>query len=258
MVPSVSCRDAGHGYDELGLSARAVRLGLSIVWPLYRYYFRVESHGIEHLPASGPGIVAANHSGMLPFDAVMIGVDIALHTHRVPRALADHLVAGLPFVSIMMQRIGAIGGTPENARAMLAANELLMVFPEGVPGISKPAAKKYQLAHWRPGHVELALRNRVPVYPAAVIGAEEQFPFVHNSKPLGRLVGAPHVPITFFPVPILPVPLPVKYHIHYGPALTLEGDPDDPAAVAAGAERTQRAVEALIEDGLRRRHGVFS
>ena len=36
---------------------------------LYKYYWRVEVEGLEHLPAEGPVLLAANHSGALPLDA---------------------------------------------------------------------------------------------------------------------------------------------------------------------------------------------
>jgi 1-acyl-sn-glycerol-3-phosphate acyltransferase len=91
--------------------------------------------------------------------------------------------------------------------------------------------------------------------PVAIIGAEEQWPLLAR---LDRLhpFGAP-----FLPVPATPFPLPVRYHIHYGPPLVLHeegGDPDDPAVVAAAAARVRSAVEALIERGLRERKGVFA
>ena len=39
---------------------------------LYHYWFRVEVEGIEHVPASGGGLLVSNHSGALPPDAAMI------------------------------------------------------------------------------------------------------------------------------------------------------------------------------------------
>ena len=61
--------DAGHGYDVFGLNPDFVALGETIAGPVYSKYFRVESHGTENIPKSGPGVLAANHSGTLPFDA---------------------------------------------------------------------------------------------------------------------------------------------------------------------------------------------
>ncbi|MCC6807486.1 MAG: acyltransferase family protein [Deltaproteobacteria bacterium] len=256
-LPSIAFDDAGHGYDRFGLSPSALRVAFAAAWPLYRYYFRVASVGAEHVPKAGAAIVVANHSGMLPFDGMMLCMDVAQQRQRALRPLADHAVGALPFIGVAMQRIGAVSGTSTNARALLEAGEILLVFPEGVPGISKPARRKYRLTHWRPGHAELALRHKAPIIPAAVVGAEEQFPIVHNSKRLGRLVGAPHVPLPFLPVPFVPVPLPVKYRIYYGEPIVPEGDANDPSAVEHAAWQTQNAVQALIARGLRERRGSF-
>ena len=43
---------------------------------LYRRWFRVTAHGVEHVPASGPVVVIANHAGALPIDAAMLCLDL--------------------------------------------------------------------------------------------------------------------------------------------------------------------------------------
>src|SRR5262249_41852566 len=43
---------------------------------LYRNWFRVQMRGLEHVPASGPGLIVANHSGVLPIDAIMLQVGV--------------------------------------------------------------------------------------------------------------------------------------------------------------------------------------
>ncbi len=260
FFPQVAVRDAGYGYDCFGLSSKGLELAFAAAWPLYRHYFRVTSSGAHNIPTHGKVIVVANHSGMLPFDAVMLCVDVAHHAKRVLRPLVDHLAGGLPFVSTILQRVGAVGGTVANARALLDAGDALLIFPEGVAGISKARSQRYQVSNWRHGHAELALRERVPIIPAAVIGAEEQFPLVYNSKRLGRLVGAPHVPLPFFPLPFLPIPLPVKYRILYGEPIVIDRalDADDPNAVRDLAWLTRTAVLALVRQGVSDRTGVFS
>jgi len=185
---------------------------------------------------------------------MMIAVDLMTKIGRMIRPIVDHFASALPFVGLLLQRVGAVGGVVENVRALLEAGERVLIFPEGVPGISKPRAQRYQLAPWRVGHVEMALRHRVPVIPVAVIGAEEQMPVLWNSKFLGRLFGLPHLPVT-----LVPLPLPVKYRIAYGAPVELsqELDPDNPRDVRQAAAQTQAAVEALIANGLRQRSAVF-
>ena len=45
--------DAGRGYDVFGMHRDWLPLGLGLLDPLYRAYFRVRSYGTEHIPANG-------------------------------------------------------------------------------------------------------------------------------------------------------------------------------------------------------------
>lgn len=248
---------AEHGYDVFGAHPDWVRLAAGLLRGLYEGYFRVTSKGAENIPASGGAILAANHSGTLPFDGAMIWADVLGNTSppRVVRAIADHFVQGLPFIGTLFARVGTVGGSRGNVRYLLSRGELLLVFPEGVPGIGKPFWERYKLRAWRVGHVEMAIRHHVPVVPTAVVGAEEQMPLI------GRIpvhaFGIPFIPLT-----LTPLPLPVRYHIAYGKPLPLHEkysptDADDPEILSRAAEEVRDAVAMLIDEGLERRRGVF-
>ena len=134
---------------------------------------------------------------------------------------------------------------------------MLMIFPEGVPGIVKPWSERYQLQHFREGHAELAIRHRAPIVPVGIVGGEEQLPALFSSRRLGKLVGVP-----ILPIPAVPVPLPVRYHLHYGEPIPVHEEftpdqADDPAVVRETADRVKTAVEGLIRRGLDKRNGVF-
>jgi 1-acyl-sn-glycerol-3-phosphate acyltransferase len=250
--------DAGHGYDRFGLSPEWVAMGAGLARPFYDSYFRVSSNGAPNIPGKGPTIVVANHSGSLPIDAAMLWLDIIRHTHppRAPRPVMDHFVPLMPLINVVFARIGGIGGSRGNVEHLLRSGELLMIFPEGVSGIAKNFAQRYQLQDWRVGHAELAIRHRATVVPAAIIGPEEQLLQVGKTRLGASLVHAPFIPLT-----LSPVPLPVRYYIHYGEPIALHErhpDPDDPAALQLAAEETKEAVEALIARGLAERTGVFS
>jgi 1-acyl-sn-glycerol-3-phosphate acyltransferase len=257
VVRAVPFQDAGHGYDLFGLEPEHVAFMLALLRRLHQHYFRVCSHGLENLPARGAALLAANHSGTLPFDGLMLWVDVIVRRGRIPRAVGDYFVSGMPFVGTLFARCGMVGGMAGNLRALLESGELVMLFPEGVPGVAKPFSRRYQLQEWRVGHAELAIRHRAPVVPVAIIGAEEQMPQLGRIQALGPLLGVPHVPL-----PLTPFPLPVRYHVHYGEPLVLhEGlapeDADDPAVVQRAALRVRDAVQMLIERGLRQRRGIF-
>lgn len=254
----VRVADAGHGYDRFGMHPDFVALADAVTGPLYDRWFRVVSHGAEHLPSAGPAILAANHSGTLPTDATMLWADVLRHTDppRVARPVADYFVSTLPVVSTIFARCGVVGGSRGNARALLEAGEMLMIFPEGVAGIGKPFRERYKLRAFRPGHVELAIRHRAPVIPVGIVGPEEAMPQLFRI-PMPRRSAIPYVP-----VPATPVPLPVRYHIHYGEPLRLDRelrpeDADDPAIVREATHRVEAAVASLLEQGLREREGLF-
>ena len=91
--------DAGHGYDAFGLHPEFIRFGAGLTrWP-YESYFRVISKDSEHIPKYGAAILAANHSGNLPIDGMMLWHDVVRNTNppRVARGIADHFVPSLPF-----------------------------------------------------------------------------------------------------------------------------------------------------------------
>jgi 1-acyl-sn-glycerol-3-phosphate acyltransferase len=251
--------DAGHGYDAFGMHPDYVAFGEAIASPMYDRYFRVVSHDAHHIPAKGAAILAANHSGTLPFDGAMLWVDVIRHTNppRAARAIADYFVSSLPFVGTLFARAGVVGGSRGNVRRLLEQGELLMLFPEGTPGIGKPWEERYELQEWRVGHCELAIRHRAPVVPVGIVGAEEQMPQIAriDTERYG-------LPMPYVPIPATPLPLPVRYHVYYGAPIRLDlehhpEEADDPEVVAAAATRVKASVQALLHRGLQERRSVF-
>lgn len=251
--------DAGYGYDALGLHPEWVAASFGVFKPLYERYFRVESYGAENIPKEGAAILAGNHSGTIPIDATMVYMDVLSQTEppRVARPVGDLFLPRLPIVGNYFARVGMVAGSRGNFRHLLESGELLMVFPEGTPGIGKGWKRRYQLTPFRVGFAELAIRHQVPVIPFAVIGAEEAFPQVAKLEGI-RAFGAPYLPIT-----ATPLPMPARFHIHYGAPMFLhegapEGAVDDAPTLKAAAARVQDKVQGLIEHGLATRTGIFT
>ncbi len=249
--------DLGHGYDSFGLHLDWVRAAVGLFQPLYETWFRVRSVGVHHVPSEGGAVLAANHSGTIPIDAMMIWNDVLRRGERprVVRVVMDHFVNLVPAVSILFGRAGAVGGSRGNFHELLERGELVGVFPEGLPAIGKPWSERYQLCEWRQGHAEMAIRHGVPIVPVAVIGSEEQLPTLMR-LPI-RLFGLPYLPI-----PATPIPLPVRYHLYYGEPIPVHRDyrrdqADDAEAVHEASERVKAAVAGLIARGLAERNGVF-
>ena len=227
-----------------------------LLW-LYRKYFRVEPHGLDRVPGEGRVLLVSNHSGVLPFDAAMIEVALLIDKDppRAARAMVDTWVPTLPFVSTFFARCGQIVGTAENCRRLLAAGEALLVFPEGTRGLGKPFRDRYRLQEFGLGFMRMALESEAPIVPVGLVGAEEQAPQLMDLKPLARMLGVPYLPVT---PTLLPLPLPVRYRIHFGEPMTFEGSPDDEDAVLERkVAKVKAAIQELLIQGLTGRQHVF-
>jgi len=252
-----------YGYDAYGFSPEWMQ---SMAVPgvlLYRYYFRSECFDIDHLPR-GRMLLVANHAGQLPIDGAMIATALLMEADppRIARGMAEYFVPRLPWLNVALTRSGSLVGTPENCIHMLENEECVMVFPEGVRGISKPFHKRYQLQRFGLGFMRLALETGAPIVPVGVVGSEEQQPGLANLEGLGRMLGMPAFPITIgFPWlgPLGLLPLPVKYRLYFGRPMLFEGDAhDDDHVIEAHVEQVKQSLSALLARGRRERTGIFS
>ena len=247
-----------YGVDPFGFDPEYARRFLRFGSWLYRHYFRCETTGIHNLPR-GRALLVANHSGQLPYDGMMIAMACFLEAEppRGVRSMVDRFVPNVPFVSPALARLGQVLGTPSNCRRLLASEEIIQVFPEGVHGLNKAWKKRYKLQRFGQGFVRLALEAKAPIVPVAVVGAEEQAPSLSPMKPLARLLGLPAVPLT--PAPFFGLlPLPVRYRLHFGEPIVLDGDANEEDEVVFDKVRqVKRALQALLDDGVRSRPHVF-
>ncbi|MFL5311137.1 MAG: lysophospholipid acyltransferase family protein [Myxococcales bacterium] len=245
-----------YGVDPFGLDLEFAKAAIAPALWLYKNWFRVETHGIEHVPA-GRALIIANHSGQLPFDALMIGISMLVEAEppRICRAMVEKWAPTLPFVAPFFARIGQVVGTPENARRLLAAGETLMVFPEGTRGLNKTFEKKYQLQDFGLGFMRLALQMQAPIVPVAVVGAEEQAPALWDFKAAAKIFGFPSLPVT---PTVLPLPLPVKYRLHFGAPMKFTGSADDDDAELERKVKDVKArVQAMVNRGVEERKAIF-
>lgn len=255
---ALTVRKNEYGFDPFGFSPSSMRYALLIARFFYRDYFRAEVHDIENVPP-GRGLLVANHSGQLPWDGLVIASAMFFDRQapRMPRSMVERFVNTVPFASYLFNRWGQITGTPENCRRLLNNEEMILVFPEGARGVSKPFSKRYQLQGFGLGFMRLALETRTPIIPVAVVGAEEQAPAI-NIKPLAKLFNAPAFPVVPYPPFIAALPLPVKYHLYFGQPIYFDGDHDDDDDVIADKVRVvKNKIQSMLHLGLRERKGVF-
>jgi 1-acyl-sn-glycerol-3-phosphate acyltransferase len=251
-----------YGYDAFGFNRESAKRALLVTSLFYRYWFRAETHGIERVPA-GRVLLIANHAGQVAIDAAMIGAAMVLEAEppRIIRGMGEYWLPTVPWLNVAMVRTGSVVGTRKNCVDLLHAGECVIVFPEGVRGINKLIWERYQLRDFGHGFMRLALETGTPVVPIAVVGSEEQAPSVANLRGLGRLLGLPAFPVTLtwpWLGPLGMIPLPVKYHIHFGEPMRFDGNPNDEDDVIADkVERVKERIAEMIAQGLAARRSLF-
>ncbi len=140
----------------------------AVLMPFFLVYFRLERIGREHIPSSGPVILAANHRSFL--DPFVIG---AL-TRRPVYYMAKRELFERSWQAWILASLGAFpidrGKGDEHAmstaRAILARGDCVVIFPEGTRVRTGP------LGHPHRGVGRLALQTGARVVPVAVMGSE--------------------------------------------------------------------------------------
>jgi 1-acyl-sn-glycerol-3-phosphate acyltransferase len=248
------------GGDPFGYDIETTKYAAIVCSFFYRVYFRTEVHGLDKVP-DGRVLLVANHSGQVPIDGAIIACSFALDANppRMIRAMVEKWAMTLPFVSTFFSRVGQVVGVPENARRLLEMGELLLVFPEGIRGISKPITRRYQLEEFGHGFMRLAIETGTPIVPLAVIGAEEQYINLGNLRWAARSFGMPVFPVVpqLF-VPGGAMPLPTKYRLYFGEPMRFSGDPDDDdAAIEEKVWLVRQTIQSMVNRGIKARKGVF-
>lgn len=246
------------GVDPFGFDPSVIKLVAPVALWLYRHYFRCEVFGAKNIPPDGRMVVIANHSGQVPFDAMMIATTFLLEGQkpRMLRAMSERWCAELPFISSFYVRGGQVVGEANSCRRLLAMDEAVFVFPEGVKGIIKLFKDRYKLTDFGQGFMRLALEAKAPIVPVSLVGAEEQAPSIANLSPIAKLLGFPALPVIF--PQIIPVPLPVKYRIYIGKPMYFEGDgnEDDPV-VASYVSQVKSQIQETLHKGQKERKSIF-
>jgi 1-acyl-sn-glycerol-3-phosphate acyltransferase len=144
-------------------------------WGLAHLYWNTRVLGAEHVPATGPVIIASNHTGI---------IDGPLLHGVVPRG--SHFLVKQEFfdsrIGFLMRWAGQVPTDRASGRAALVVAQRLLeegrvvgIFPEGNRG-------RGDVSSARAGVAWLAVRTGAPVVPVALLG----------TRPSGAKVG--HVP----------------------------------------------------------------
>jgi 1-acyl-sn-glycerol-3-phosphate acyltransferase len=133
--------------------------------PILMFVYRVRITGREHVPESGPCVLAANHVSVM--DGFFLGIAVT----RQVRFMAKAELHRVPIVKQVLEGAGAfpVERGADAGRAVAAAVKLLEqgavvgVFPEGT---SLPDQKR----GYKRGAARLALATGAPLIPVALIG----------------------------------------------------------------------------------------
>jgi len=175
---------------------------------------------------------------------------------RLLRGMTEKWVAEIPFISTLFSRIGQVVGTPSTCKFLLEKEEGVIVFPEGVKGISKLFSERYKLANFGSGFMRIALASNSPIIPVALVGAEEQAPAIANLSSLAKNFGLPALPLVF--PQLLPLPLPVKYRIYIGEPMLFKGDgTEDDYEIRNMVEKVRSTIQLMLNDALAKREHIF-
>ena len=266
LVPAA---EPGREVDDWGRSQRIFDLVEPLLDFYYRHWFRVETEGIEHVPAEGGALLASNHSGALPPDAPMI-MQALRHEHPAARPvymLGEHWFKGYPGVGMLANKIGLVAAHPANAQRLLGdEGRLVLVFPEGQKGSRKLYWQRYRLRRFgRGGFVRTAMQAGAPIVPVAVMGAEEAMPIFAHVPLLQRLTGLIYFPVNHafphFGLAAAMMYLPAKFRIRFLEPVDLSGyGPDDAADLALVqeiAERIRGRIQAELEAMVGARRSVW-
>lgn len=245
--------------DDWGRSERADDIFDSTVAEFYyRYWFRAEVEGIENIPSDGGVMLAANHAGALPPDAMMIAKAIK-EEHANPRPLYttfERSFKTFPGLSMLAPKIGWVASHPANLHRLLHDEQrIVLIFPEGREGASKLYSNRYQLRRFGRGEfVESAMRARATIVPVCVVGAEEAMPVFARSSVLGRITGRPYFPFT----PTFPwlgpfgaaAYLPAKFKLRFLKPIETSAMGREPEADPALIQSVSKEVRARIQENL--------
>ncbi len=176
-----------------------------------RFYHRLEVIGIDRLPA-GPALIAANHGG--GFDLDIMTLSDCCHPTRPIQTLIDYnwhyhrhwwgryfIGSGIPLWTTGGIRWDYLD--PYLKPGGESFPGLVAIFPEGHSGAFR---RRRVLSPFFPGVVRIALRYRLPIVPAAMVG-------FHSAAPILYEIQRDHGPND---IVFLPFTFPVKLKVEFG------------------------------------------
>jgi 1-acyl-sn-glycerol-3-phosphate acyltransferase len=145
-------------------SGRGARVGWGIAHGLIRTLWSVRTTGAEQVPATGPVILAPNHTGFLDAPLLMSSSPRPVHALAKKELFRGPLGWFLTAIGqIPLDRNDPGRDLLRSGMAVLGADRVLVVFPEGTRGAG-------DFREMRTGLAWFALRTGAPVVPVVFRG----------------------------------------------------------------------------------------
>jgi 1-acyl-sn-glycerol-3-phosphate acyltransferase len=168
-----------------------------VLRPLFRRMWKIEITGAEHIPTSGPALIAPNHIAFI--DSILMVTLIEREILGVGKAeymdswKTRHILPGVGMLPLDRSGGSASQDALDQARASLEAGKLFAVFPEGT------RSRDGYLHRGHTGVARLALETGSPIVPVGIRGTD-------SIQPVDKLIPK----------------LGVRAEIRFGPPITID------------------------------------
>jgi 1-acyl-sn-glycerol-3-phosphate acyltransferase len=181
-------------------------------------YYDAEVEGFEQLPAKGPMLIVANHSGgfYMPDYWAFLRHWVRVRGAEEPlHPLGFDGMFAVPGFADVSRRLGTVPASQENAARLLRSGSAVLVYPGGDQDDYRPWTHRHRIdLAGRTGFVRLALREQVPVIPMVSHGSHDVMIVLTRGDRLAHRLGLERMRLKVLPVVagppwgIAPAPLP--------------------------------------------------
>ena len=193
----------------------------------YRYYFRVQTAGWEHIPTEGPVLLVGSHNGGLATpDLPMFMVDWFRrfgYERPIYGLMHPKMWRVFPKMAEYAAQTGAIQAHPKMAIAALQKGASVLVYPGAGQDVFRPHRLRHKIhLNGRMGFIKLALREAIPIIPAISWGAHDTLIVLADCYEQARQLHEKGMPWLFDTDPeVFPIYLGLPWGIAFGPVPNL-------------------------------------
>lgn len=152
-----------------------------------RRYHRLTVNICHELPDE-PSLIVSNHGFGAALDLNVFALMSVLdEISDRPITYLTHQMAWTLHAHHLLERVGCVQATADNAKRAIAAGHHVVVFPGGDIEAAKPHSRRNEIVFSnRTGFAELALELRTPIVPIVTAGAGDTLLVLHDGQPIAK------------------------------------------------------------------------